>query len=58
MEVLWSIGNAHMETGVTLAWRGPYYLFGTQVPDELIPEILDLFERFCCQEHVEATTAE
>lgn len=55
-DFLWTLGGGPGRPAVveTLAHRGPYYLFGEAVPEELLPEILDFFERFCTRELGEA----
>ncbi|MBN1270165.1 MAG: hypothetical protein JXB04_11290 [Kiritimatiellae bacterium] len=51
-DFIWTVGVPKTESEVaeTLAHRGPFYLFGEEVPEDIVPEVLDFFERFCCRE--------
>ncbi len=52
LDFLWSAGEAQLEPEQTLAEGGRYYLIGQKVPDDVKPQLLQLFDDFLNGEYV------
>lgn len=46
LDFLWSAGTAQLEPEQTLAEGKRYYLIGQKVPEDIKPQLLQLFEDF------------
>lgn len=58
LDVLWSVGPAQTTHEHTVANAPPYHLIGQSVPEQILPQIVALFERFCHSEEARDAEAE
>jgi hypothetical protein len=52
LDFIWSVGRAQLTQEETLAQGARYFLVGQQVPDDLRPAVIDLFNEFINSDHV------
>ena len=52
LDFIWSVGSAQLKQEETLVQGAKYFLVGQQVPDDLRPAIIDLFNEFINSDHV------
>lgn len=52
LDFLWSAGTAQLDPEQTLAGGKSYYFIGQKVPDDIKPQLLQLFEDFLNGDYV------